>query len=250
MRCVKCGRELLATKCERCNYEHKDLSVTLLTTPEAGELDLSWKSMRLEQLQEKIAQKEQELRQMQEVLMRRLEEQRAAQLEKRRQEAAEGPATAAQWVPTGRRPRKPRRSVAGFEQYLKLLEEYFLRQFQKGEPLKPLTRNQVLQFINLYSLDKDHGITSLDVEKDLQGVYRKHRVVDADGADAPALPEYIKCFRDYDSVLSALYIQNDKRILSEEQIRQFLADYQLTERFGIREWDVKVDLGRIARELP
>lgn len=63
-------------------------------------------------------------------------------------------------------------------------------------------------------------------------------------------PETIKSFKDYNQVLKHLYLENGKRLLSEEQIKEFLEKYQLQSRYGIQAWDVRVDLRRISEENP
>ena len=262
MVCVKCGKELLETRCENCRYEHRTEPVVLLSTPEETELIISWDAVDFDWLQAMVYQKEQEVLRLRGILQKRIAEDKTGKLKLWSQQPPaktgnESPNSVGMGskpaapvrTPSGRRPRKPRQKISNIPQYKAQLEAYYLEQYPRETDRKPLSRAKVLDFIYKHRYDKV-GLTSEEVEVDLLEVYRTYQVAGTGATGRPVAPASIKSFRDYNEVLTGLYIQNGRQMLSEEQIQQFLADYDLESRFGIRNWHVKVDLRRISEENP
>lgn len=255
MICVKCGKNLVETRCENCKYEHRTEPVMLLGTPEETELIISWDAVDIDKLQAMIYQKEQELLRLRGILQKRVAEDKTGNPKPWAQQPMinrgykyDFPVEPA-GTPVGRRPRKTRSKTNNIPEYKALLEKFYLEQYPEGTEKKPLSRAKVLDFIYKHRYDKI-GITSEEVEANLLEVYRKFQVAGTGTTGRPIAPASIKSFRDYNEVLTGLYIQNGRQMLSKEQIEQFLTDYDLGSRFGIRDWHVKVDLRRISEENP
>lgn len=236
MICVKCGKPLVESRCESCHYEHQNATVQLLGTPEESELILSWESVDTEKLQAMIYQKEQELKHLQEILAKRAAADKTGKVRPWQSPAAPAPR------PTpSRPPRRPQSRVSNYPGYMEALEAYFLEQNPKGTKAKPLNTNQMLRFIYRNQLDRRYGITSAEVHEDLRQIYKKYGVL---------YEIEIRRYTDYMDVLTQLYLDNGKQPLSNEQIQAFLDKYQLTSRFGINAYAVKLDLRTIMEKNP
>ena len=142
-------------------------------------------------------------------------------------------------------PRRDQPKIGDYQQYMKILEDYFL---QNGQG--KLSYQQIHAFVSVNKLDKDWKITCADVEKDLSKVYAKYSVVLSSVKQA-VTPSYrigrgIHTYKEYMDELEQLYIRNGKTMLSSAQIADFLSKHDLNCRFSIVMSDVETDLATIA----
>jgi hypothetical protein len=138
--------------------------------------------------------------------------------------------------------------VSSYNEYMKLLEEYFL---QSGKVR--LTRERVQSFIYTYALNVDWKITCSEVEKDLTSIYHKYSVPRL--TPKPSIPvtpptqprKSISTYKDYMKALEQRFNDNKKRMLTRTQIAAFLDEYDLSKRFNIQIHEVETDLREIRK---
>lgn len=139
-----------------------------------------------------------------------------------------------------------------FAKYQKALEDYYILQGKK-----PLSFSQIQQFISINSL-RSWGITVSDVQKDLKDVYAKYTPCPStSGKHQSTNPpiqlvfspnKRITNYKGYMDELEQMYLQNNKSMLSTEQIVAFLRAYGLQRNFGIKVSEVEEDLREIAKK--
>ena len=136
------------------------------------------------------------------------------------------------------KPSKPER-ISNYQQYMEALEQLYL---DKGK--RPLTDEEINNFIAKHQLYRRFKITPWDVSKDLSDIYSN-----AVGKNAPG--KSLSKFTTYEAYMDALekaYIDNGKRELSGKQIDAFLKQHMLDKRFKINAEDVRADLQTIAQK--
>lgn len=139
---------------------------------------------------------------------------------------------------------KPPVKVKSFEQYMKMLEDYY-RQNGKAK----LTYLQIRSFISANNLDIDWKITDADVEKDLEKLYVKYAPPKPVSNIVPSPPKQsatrISNYDDYMRALEQNFLDNGKCMLSRKQISDFISIHQLDLRFKIQISEVEKDLSTI-----
>lgn len=145
-------------------------------------------------------------------------------------------------------PQKPPAKVKSFDQYMRLLEDFFI---QNGKA--KLSYQQIKSFISSHNLDVDWKITYADVEKDLEKLYVKYIPPKpiAVTQSTRKLDTSISNYEDYMRALEQRYLDNGKRMLNRTQIADFLSSHQLDRRFKIQISEVEKDLATIyAKHAP
>lgn len=139
-------------------------------------------------------------------------------------------------------PQKPPAKVKSFDQYMRLLEDFFI---QNGKT--KLSYQQIKSFILSHNLDVDWKITYADVEKDLEKLYVKYAPPKPIAVTPPSrkLDTCISNYEDYMKALEQRYLDNGKRMLNRTQIADFLSIHQLDRRFKIQISEVEKDLATI-----
>ena len=139
-------------------------------------------------------------------------------------------------------PQKPPAKVKSFDQYMRLLEDFFI---QNGKT--KLSYQQIKSFISSHNLDVDWKITYADVEKDLEKLYVKYAPPKPIAVTPPSrkVDTSISNYEDYMRALEQRYLDNGKRMLNRTQIADFLSTHQLDRRFKIQISEVEKDLATI-----
>ena len=122
--------------------------------------------------------------------------------------------------------------VITYEAYMKALEQKFL---EGGK--KQLTQPQIDSFLREHQLDKRFDIRSGDIRRDLETIYSRYK--------PQTSSNQINTYDSYMKALESLYLQNGKKALSPEQIRDFLLTNNLQKKFGITIPDTQKDLKTI-----
>lgn len=152
-------------------------------------------------------------------------------------------------------PKKPETTtqIRSYSQYLRALEAYYLSRFPLGKKKQPLTASQIEDFMREHNLNKRWGISTRDIQMDLQFIYAKHGVETAAPTKAspkrPAAPSgSIITYREYINTLTNIYLKGGKKPLTDAEIQAFLRKYDLDRRLGVQLADVKIDLENIMRK--
>ena len=130
-------------------------------------------------------------------------------------------------------PKKPAtQKVITYDAYMKALEQKFL-----ANNKTPLSQSQIDSFMREHQLDKRFDIRSKDIRRDLETIYSKYK--------PQTSSNQINTYESYMKALESLYLQNGKKALSPEQIRDFLLTNNLQKKFGITIPDAQKDLKTI-----
>lgn len=104
----------------------------------------------------------------------------------------------------------------------------------------------------MYIIDPhiSHGVTADAANKAIQRDFAKHEDKSEGSFPTPAKSDRLKgkcitSYNEYINTLTNLYLKGGKKLLSDAEILQFIRDYDLDRRFGIRIEDVKTDLSSI-----
>lgn len=143
-----------------------------------------------------------------------------------------------------------RKKIDSFAKYQKALEDFFVVHGKK-----PLTYFQIQEFITLNALSS-WGITIKDVETDLKDIYGQYATIStAKPIQKPAAIQLVfspnkrlTTYKSYMDELEQMFLQNNKHMLSTEQIVAFIRAYGLQQNFGIKVSEVEKDLRDIARK--
>ena len=106
------------------------------------------------------------------------------------------------------------------------------------------------KYIEMNLKHSSFGITSDEINMDPQKIYAKHGAESRASLPTPAKSspfksKYITSYNEYVNTLTNLYLKGGKKQLADAEILQFIIDYDLDRRFGIRIEDVKADLSNI-----